>query len=515
MERSAIQVLAKRGLSQRQIARELGHSRVTVARALREPVDQAAAPRARTSVVDPFRPQIEQWVREGLTAVRMLELARADAVEPYGGSRSVFGDQVRQIRLALARADVDVPVRFEGLPGEYLQVDWGEIRQFPFTQRPAGTRYFLACRLKYSRWVWVRFTTDMRQETLFRGLIACVAALGWVPWVLVFDNMKTVTTGRDAQHQPIWTTGLLQLAAEFDFHPEACAVAAGNQKGSVESLVKWVKGNFLAGRVFADDADLGEQAGGWTVAVNQRPSAATGVPPGERLGVEAVQGGRLPATAADYGFPEPAQVTAESVVHVHGNGYSVPLAHVGAPVVVRLHTTRVVIWRDTGCIADHPRAPDGAHQRIIDPHHFAPLFAKKPRAQVMLYRAALLDLGDGAAAYVSEVSRRRRDRLRPEVLAIYRLFEAHGVPALLAAMERATDAGAYGAEYLQGILTAPGAHPLGAPAVVLHLPDVPAQPEVDRHLSAYEAYVQVDVAVDESDRRVAPLPSEMVVSRCS
>src|SRR5438132_12885526 len=72
----------------------------------------------------------------------------------------------------------------------------------------------------------------MRQETLFRGLVACFNALGFVPWVLVFDNMKTVTTGRDEHAQPIWHWSLLQLAAEFDFHPEACWPASGNQKGS-------------------------------------------------------------------------------------------------------------------------------------------------------------------------------------------------------------------------------------------------------------------------------------------
>src|SRR5438067_8484176 len=89
------------------------------------------------------------------------------------------------------QAAAEVPVRFEGLPAEYLQVDWGEIRHFPFTQQASATRYFLACRLKYSRWTWVRFTRERRQETLFRGLVDCFQALRWVPWVLVFDNMKT------------------------------------------------------------------------------------------------------------------------------------------------------------------------------------------------------------------------------------------------------------------------------------------------------------------------------------
>ena len=109
-----------------------------------------------------------------------------------------------------------------------------------------------------------------------------------------------------------------------------------------------------------------------------------------RLVDEAAKGGGLPDTAHDYGFLRPGRVSRESLVAVEGNQYSVPVPHVGAPVTVRLHQERVRIWRDTTCLADHPRAPDGARQRVIDPAHFAPLFPAKSRAQVMLYRQALL-----------------------------------------------------------------------------------------------------------------------------
>src|SRR6266536_3106623 len=254
MERSTIHLWSKRGRSIRQIAAELGRSPTTISRVLQEPVDRPPAKRYRRSKVDPYRAQIERWVGEGLTAERMLELARADPEHPYAGGQSVFRGYVRRVRLEQRQqhAAGDVPLRFEGLPGEYLQADWGEARAFPFTQQASATRYFLACRLKHSRWVWVRFAADMRRETLFRGLIDCFQALGWVPWVLVFDNMETVTSGRDSAGQPVWTPALLQLAGEFGFHPQACAPGAGNQKGSVESLVKWVKGNLLAGRTFAD-----------------------------------------------------------------------------------------------------------------------------------------------------------------------------------------------------------------------------------------------------------------------
>jgi hypothetical protein len=39
---------------------------------------------------------------------------------------------VRRERLVFEHEQsvADVPVRFEGLPGEYLQVDWGKIRQY-------------------------------------------------------------------------------------------------------------------------------------------------------------------------------------------------------------------------------------------------------------------------------------------------------------------------------------------------------------------------------------------------
>ncbi len=485
MERSTVHLLAKRGKSQREISRELGLSRMTVARALREPVDKEPAKRNRSSSVDPFVDQIKRWLGEELTIVRMLELARADPNHPYAGGRSVFSDYVRKVRLERERVLADVPMRFEGLPGEYLQVDWGEVRHFPFTQQKSATRYFLACRLKFSRWTFVRWTMRMDQETLIRLLVECFVVLSFIPWVLVFDNMKTVTTGRDANDQPIWHPVFLQFAREFDFHPEACAVGAANQKGSVESLVKWVKGNFLVGRSFLDDADLERQNLEWLEGANSRPSSATGEPPIVRLKAEVAKGGVLPPTALDYGFAESAQVNSESFVPVRGNVYSVPVAHVGMPVTVRVHLERIVIWRNTVCLAIHKRARDGAHQRIVVPEHFAPLYAKKPRARVMLQRQALLELGGSATSFVAEVSRRQRDRLGAEITALYGLYERFGPATFLAGTAKAELAGIYRADYLGLLLEAPTLGEANMP----QLPGVPPQSEVDRLLSSYEEWV--------------------------
>ncbi len=514
MERSTIHLLSKRGRSIRQIAAELGRSPTTISRVLQGPVERAPAKRYRRSKVDPYRAQIAGWLGEGLTAERMLELARADAAQPYRGGQSVFRGYVRRVRLEQQQqqATSDVPIRFAGLPGEYLQVDWGEIRVFPFTQQSAATRYFLACRLKYSRWTWVRFTADRRQETLFRGLVDCFLALGWVPWVLVFDNMKTVTSGRDHAGQPVWTPALAQLAGECGFHPQACDPGAGNQQGSVESLVKWVKSNLLPGRDFADDADLAAQTTDWLGYANARPSAATGAPPLARLPAEAARGGPLPPTAADYGLLAGGLVSAEALVAVAGNRYSVPVAHVGAPVTVRVHRDRVRIWRDAACLADHPRAPEGARRRVIDPAHFAPLFPQKRRAQAMLYREVLLGLGGRAPAFIGELSRRQRDRLREELLAVYALHERYGPAALLAAMARADDTGTYNAAALALLLATPAPAPTIPPPVPFV--GLPSQAEVDRLLSSYEAWVHVDVALpSEPTAAAAARPGHLSIAR--
>ena len=88
MERSAVQLLAKRGKSRRAIARELGINRETVARILHEPVDRRPASRQRASLADPFETPIRQWLTEGLSIVRMLERVR----ERLGGvAHSISG----------------------------------------------------------------------------------------------------------------------------------------------------------------------------------------------------------------------------------------------------------------------------------------------------------------------------------------------------------------------------------------------------------------------------------------
>jgi len=297
---------------------------------------------------------------------------------------------------------------------------YGEVREMCLSGQPnPQTRYFFAARLKYSRFMYVSFQQDMREETFLRCLIACFVAMGGVPWVVVTDNMKTAVVGRDLFNQPVFNPAYQKLAAEFTFLPEACAPASGNQKGSVENLVKFVKQNFLPGRSFHDDADLAEQCQHWLMLVNcERESDATGELLARLLLEEQRKFGPLPAQAADYGFFDCVVVSREGLVSIESNRYSVPAHLVGRALTARLHQDRIELFADTGLVATHPRSRLH-NERIVDPAHFEAVFLRKPRARIMVYRDWLCKLSPLVSHYVRELCYKRRAEMSQQISLLY------------------------------------------------------------------------------------------------
>ena len=494
MDRSVIYYLKQKGWSNTEIAAFVGHHRDTIARVLREPLDRESPRRARPSQVAVFQQQIEAWLEQRLPVQRMLELARDDPAHPYTGSEAAFYKYVQPLKQARRALPSAVAVRFEGLPGELLQIDWGEVRQFPFTKPDlAGqTRYFFAARLKYSRWMWVRFTTTMQEEMLLRCLLACFVELDGVPWVVTSGNMATITLGRDAQHQPIWHPAYQKFAVECGFHPVVCAPAAANQKGSVENLVKFVRGNFLPGRTFYDDADLAEGCAAWLQQVNTvRLSDATGQPPSALLAVERPKFGPLPPQAHDYGIFDSVLVNHEGLVTIATNRYSVPAHLVGRALTARLYLGRIELYAGVDLVATHARHA-GRHGRSIIPEHYEAVFALKPRARALVYRDWLVGLSPVVGDYVGLLCRKRYGEMDAQLGALYDLAQQLGRDQFVAAVERARRQQALGAEYVRAL--APDtplarSQSTGTPPVAAARRADPRQREVGRDLAHYERYV--------------------------
>lgn len=543
MERSTMKLLKKRGRSITQIAEGLGRDRKTVRSALLQPAEVKYQRPKRKSIVDPFEDKIIQWIEEDIPAVVMLERVRNDPQKPYQGGRSVFCDRVRLMRQEMEAANQKAIWRFETLPGEYLQVDWGEKRHFPFTNftgipQAKETRYCFVSRLKYSRWIYVNFCKDMRYETFIWCILGCFKALGGIPWVLLFDNMKTVTKGRDANGNVIWNKKFLQFASEVGFHPELCDYGAANQKGSVENGVKFVKRNFLAGRSFRNDEELGLQAQQWQRDKNNQKSQANanGKTPNELLEEERKSFGALTEglSSQSYGLLHLLRVSPESVVRFERSCYSVPEKLIGQIVAVKVASNEIQIYHLNQLVAVHPRSFERG-KWIRDLSHYEKTLLCKPRARVMAYREKLLELDSPAyldapdapdaptASYITKLCQRDRNAMSQQILKLYELWQEAGTERFVSAIQLCHKLEVYGAEYVELILRNPtnpisdSANPTKLKAdsdldqhnlelteskgskesTALSLLEQPSQSEVDRDLSVYDIY-----AHRQTDRRI-------------
>jgi len=118
------------GQSARAIAKELGHSRKTVAKAIANPVPpgyRLSEPRVRSSI-ERYRTIIDAWLetdesrprKQRHTAQRIYERLRDE--HGYAGSASSVRRYVAWRKIG--QGEVFMPLYFG--PGEEAQVDWGE-----------------------------------------------------------------------------------------------------------------------------------------------------------------------------------------------------------------------------------------------------------------------------------------------------------------------------------------------------------------------------------------------------
>ena len=124
----------------------------------------------RPSTVQNFRKQVLGILAES-PDLPSLEILRRVREAGYQGGKTALYDLVASLRPKPAKP----LVRFEGLPGEFSQHDFGEVE----VQFRNGTRqriHFFASRLKYSRWVRISLVQDERVETLVRTLAEHLAS---------------------------------------------------------------------------------------------------------------------------------------------------------------------------------------------------------------------------------------------------------------------------------------------------------------------------------------------------
>jgi transposase len=232
MSRHEIQVLRAAKLTQRAVAVSTAVSLRSVRRVEREaPVitsETAALVAARhigrPSITMTWTGLVEQWLREDRALPGVEILRRLAEEHDYRGGKSAVYELVRRLR----PSGVAPLVRFEGVPGEFSQHDFGHV-DVRYRDGRAERVHFFASRLKWSRFVHVVLVPDEREETVIRSLLAAVEAFGGIPLVTVWDNPKTVVLKRKGE-LIVWNPVFGQVALDYRFAPELCWPRSGNQK---------------------------------------------------------------------------------------------------------------------------------------------------------------------------------------------------------------------------------------------------------------------------------------------
>jgi len=456
LKRHEVEILLKAGHPQTEVARLAGVSLCSVKRIAEEApvvhVDDAAEREkrriGRPSKVENFRKFIVEILEEKPDLPSLEILRRVREVGYRGGKTALYA-----LVASLRPKGIKPLVRFEGLPGEFSQHDFGQV-DIEFLDGAIRRIHFFASRLKYSRYIRVSRVQDETVESLVRNLAKDLYSWGGVPLLCVFDRPKTVAlkwrrNGEVTEWNPVFAYAMLEIGIGV----ELCWPHSPEQKGSVENLVGFVKSSFFKVRRFQDEEDLEQQLVAWHREVNEeRPCRATGVIPVVRLSEEALRLRPLKVRPEDLALRIPVYVGPTGTVLHDGHPYSMPPEAISMPATLYLYADRVRIVAGRHEVL-HPRKFLPHEGSTLATHRAAMVAAVSgKRGKRYLKRQQLLELGEPALLYLTEIVHRRPRQWFYDVDRLHDILQSHGPEVLRRALKEGLKEQVFSATYIEHFL---------------------------------------------------------------
>jgi len=415
------------GWSTRETARRTGWSRQAIRKAL---AAAAEAPRYELSVprpspvMDPYLPFVCQWLagdesappKQRHTARRIYD--RLASEHGYCGSEVTVRRAVAKLRGK--RLDAYVP----------LEAPWGQIAQADFGSAVvmiAGVRTEVALfclRAKASKVPFVVAYPTERLEAFLAGHVEAFAFFGGVFAEVWYDNAKTAVAKILAGPAREEHERLSALRAHYLFESSFCTPGRGNEKGSVEHLVGYVRRNALVPytREFASMAALNDHLRAWCERERVRHDDAW------QLESAALQ--ELPAHPFSPSVSRPVVASKTALVTVDRSRYSVPVACAGTTLRAESFVDRVELYRGPERVAVHARSYVRGGV-VLELAHYLDAFARKPRAALS---AAALANADPVFTRARDLALRTPDGHHrfAEILLLGRELGREGLAAALA-----------------------------------------------------------------------------------
>ncbi len=364
--------LLRLGYSPRRVARETGHSRVTITRYGREAglLKRPAGWRARVddartrigkSCCEPHRPFIEAELAKGRHGVAIYQ----DLVEHHGYVESY--DAVKRFIRPLRTKTPKVSARFETLPGQEAQVDYGEGAptldvQTGKYRRP---RLFIMV-LGASRHAFRKVVWRSSKEIWCRLHEEAFAYFGGVPETMRLDNLREGVLKPDI-YDPQLNPLYANMLRHYGVVALPCRPYTPDLKGKVESQVGYTQ-DALCGKRFEtiDEQNLYLTRWNDRWAFN-RVHGTTKRRVCDMFAEEKPALRLLPPTRFEYYRTVERRAHFDGYIEADGAYYSVPLPCIGQTVVVHVGTMwlRVLNHSTHALLREHAIAKKG-ERRICD-----------------------------------------------------------------------------------------------------------------------------------------------------
>ena len=258
----------------------------------------------------------------------------------------------------------------------------------------------------------------------------------------MIDNTHVVVLqGTGAAMVPV--PEMAAFAERFGFTFRAHEKGDANRSARVERPFDFVENNFLAGRTFADGADLNRQALAWCDRVNATFTRHLHASRRDLWAVERPQLTPLPVWIPAVYQLHHRIVDTAGYVHVERTRYSVPVALIGRGVEVRDAKTTIEIFQGPRLVAAHAKVIDEINGCVTDPAHRPRRGEPRPPREPLPDEVALLRLAPELTAYVAALKTHAAGRVPRVLRRLLGMVRDYPRAPLVAAVQAAADYGLY------------------------------------------------------------------------
>lgn len=427
-----------------EISRRMNLDRKTVRQAIKREHAQGKKVVIRVSKLDSYKNYIQNRVKEYpllSSEIIMREIQNMG----YSGSIRLL----RYYLFALRPAKKEAFFRIETLPGEQAQVDWANCGEILI----GNTKRKLSCFvmvMSFSRVMYLEWTLSQCLEDFLACHVHAFHFFKGCPKKILYDNLKTVVlarVGTEIRFNPKF----IDFSGYYLFEPVLCAPGKGNEKGKVESGIKYIRGNFLAGRFITSYQMLKTDAKQWQNEVaNMRIHATTRERPIDRFEKEKSFLKPLHQKDYDTSIIRPIFSNSQAFIRFDGNAYSVPYTYNSQHLTLKATQDRINIYKTQDFIASHVRSYE-KYLFFEDPKHRQGLLASKRKARYTKICEIFLKLGPECSDYLNGLIHNEL-HLPYHLEKILHLVDKYGKGDVLQAISHALKFSAFGAPYIQNII---------------------------------------------------------------